>query len=38
MCCDTEINSVEDYISSVRNGTMKVILVDENGGIKYPWD
>lgn len=38
MCSETEINSVEDYISSVRNGTMRVILVDENGGIKYPWD
>ena len=31
MCSDTEINSVEDFISSVRNGSMRVILVDENG-------
>jgi len=31
MCSDTEITSVEDYISSVRSGRMGVILVDENG-------
>ena len=33
MCSDTEINSVEDYISSVRSGSMKIYLMDENGEI-----
>ena len=33
MCSDTEINSVEDYISSVRSGSMKIFLMDENGEI-----
>ena len=33
MCSDTEINSVEDYICSVRSGSMKIFLMDENGEI-----
>ena len=33
MCSDTEINSVEDFISSVRSGSMKIFLMDENGEI-----
>ena len=33
MCSDIEINSVEDYISSVRNGSMKIFLMDENGEV-----
>ncbi len=33
MCSDMEINSVEDYISNVRNGSMKIFLMDENGEI-----
>ena len=33
MCSETEINSVEDYIRSVRNGSLQVCLIDENGGV-----
>ena len=33
MCSDTQINSAEDYISSVRSGSMKIFLMDENGEI-----
>ena len=33
MCSDTEINSVQDYISGVRNGSLHVCLVDGNGEI-----
>ena len=30
MCSDTEINSVEDFIIGVRNGSLKAFLIDEN--------
>ena len=33
MCSDTEINSVEDYVSAVRNGSLQVCLVNENGDV-----
>ena len=33
MCSDTEINSVQDYISGVRSGSLHVCLVDGNGEI-----
>ena len=33
MCSDTEINSVQDYISGVRSGILHVCLVDGNGEI-----
>ena len=33
MCSDTEINSVEDYISAVRNGSLQVCLINEKGEV-----
>ncbi len=33
MCSDTELNSVQDFVDSVKNGTMKLFLIDENGNI-----
>ena len=30
MCSDNEINSVEDFIIGVRNGSLKAFLIDEN--------
>ena len=33
MCSDTEINSVEDYVSAVRNGSLQVCLINENGDV-----
>jgi predicted metal-dependent phosphoesterase TrpH len=35
MYSDKEINSVQDYINGVRNGTMKTCLIDEKGNIHY---
>ena len=35
MYSDKEINSVQDYISGVRNGTMKTCLIDEKGNIRF---
>jgi predicted metal-dependent phosphoesterase TrpH len=34
MCSDTEINSVQDFISGVRSGTMKLFLMDEKGNTR----
>ena len=31
MCSETEINSVQDYISMVREGKIRLFLMDENG-------
>lgn len=30
MCCETELECVEDYIASVQNGTMQIFLMNEN--------
>ena len=35
MYSDKEINSVQDYISGVRSGTMKTCLIDEKGNIRF---
>lgn len=35
MCSDSEINSVQDFISEVRSGRMKIFLMDENGNNRY---
>lgn len=34
MCSETELNSVEDFISAVRSGKMGICLIDENGNIR----
>ena len=31
MCSDTELESVRDYIAGVRNGTMRIFLMNEKG-------
>ena len=33
MCSNTEINSVEDYIRSVRDGSLNIFMINENGEI-----
>ena len=33
VCSNTEINSVDDYIRSVREGSMKIFMIDEKGEI-----
>ncbi len=33
MCSETEINSVQDFIGQVINGTMRMFLMDENGTV-----
>ena len=34
MCSEYELQSVEDFISGVRNGTLKTCLVNENGNVR----
>ena len=34
MCSDTEINSVHDFISGVRDGSMSLFLMDESGNMQ----
>jgi predicted metal-dependent phosphoesterase TrpH len=36
MVSDTEINSVRDFIGQVRNGTMRMFLMDEEGKVTEP--
>lgn len=33
MCSDNELNSVQDFIDAVRNGTMRSFLIDEKGNV-----
>ena len=34
MCTETEICSVQEYVNQVRNGSMSMFLMDENGNVR----